>query len=165
VGQALSPAKNSGRTFVTIDRQLDHATSGPLWLKDPRIAEVVRSAFLYGERERLFYGLAAWVVMPNHVHVLLEPKTPLSKILRWLKGSTAQKANQILHRTGKAFWQDESFDHWVRNDREFNRIVRYIEHNPVTAGFVESPADWPWSSAQMAGESACPTRQPTSFSN
>ncbi len=88
--------------------------------------------------------------MPNHVHVLLEPKVPLALITRWLKGSTARQANQMLGRTGHAFWQNESFDHWVRNDDELNRIVRYIEYNPVTAGLVQSPGDWAWSSAGMA---------------
>jgi REP element-mobilizing transposase RayT len=49
----------------------------------------------------------------NHVHVLLLPKTSLPVITRWLKGSTARKANLIPGRTGDAFWQDESFDHRV----------------------------------------------------
>jgi len=95
--------------------------------------------------------------MPNHVHVLLEPKVPLPAITRWLKGSTARKANQILGRTGEAFWQEESFDHWIRNDSELNRIVRYIEYNPVTAGLARAPEEWRWSSARLTGESACPT--------
>ena len=114
-------------------------------------------SFQYGERERYFYDLRAWVIMPNHVHVLLEPKVPLSIITRWLKGSTARQANEILGRTGNTFWQNESFDHWVRNDEELNRIVRYIEYNPVTAGLVKTPEDWAWSSARLTGESACPT--------
>jgi REP element-mobilizing transposase RayT len=126
-------------------------------LRDPRIAQVVADALLYGDSGRHFYQLRAWVITPNHVHVLLLPKTDLSVITRWLKGSTARLANLILHRTGEPFWQDESFDHRVRNDRELDRIVRYVEHNPVNAGLVAHPEAWLWSSARLAGGSACPT--------
>lgn len=85
--------------------------------------------------------------MANHVHLLLTPKVELRRITRSLKGVTARQANQTLHRAGKPFWQDESFDHWVRNEVEFVQIRRYIEQNPVTAGLVERPEDWRWSSA------------------
>jgi type I restriction enzyme R subunit/putative DNA methylase len=53
----------------------------------------------------------------------------------------------LLHRTGERFWQDESFDHWVRSEGEFIRIQKYIENNPVKAGLVAKAEDWPWSSA------------------
>lgn len=86
--------------------------------------------------------------MPNHVHVLLRPLTSMPVITRWLKGSTARQANLILGRTGESFWQDESFDHCVRDEVELDRIVRYVEHNPVSAGLASNPRDWPWSSAR-----------------
>ena len=98
--------------------------------------------------------------MPNHVHVLLLPKTSLPVNLRWLKGSTARQANLILGRTGEAFWQDESFDHCVRDEAELDRLVRYVEYNPVSAGLAANPRAWRWSSARLAGESACPTIGP-----
>jgi putative transposase len=79
--------------------------------------------------------------------VLLTPRTEVRRLMKSLKGVTARAANEILRRTGKPFWQDESFDHWVRNEAEFLEIREYIEHNPVTAGLVERPEDWPWSSA------------------
>lgn len=155
----IEPEK-AGRAFLTLDRYADRGVSGPLWLKDPRIAQLIRNTLWCGERDRCFYTLSAWVIMPNHVHVLMEPMVPLPVITRWLKGSTARKANQILGRTGKVFWQEESFDHWIRNNNELNRIVRYIEYNPVTAGLVRAPGDWQWSSARLAGETACPTTLP-----
>jgi REP element-mobilizing transposase RayT len=100
------------------------------------------------EKERdIFYELEAWVLMPNHVDLLILPKAPVPVIMRWLKGSTARRANLLLGRTGQPFWQDESFDHWVRNNTEFDRIVRYIQENPVTAGLVSSAELWLWSSA------------------
>ena len=95
--------------------------------------------------------------MPNHMHLLIRPLKPVPVITRWLKGSTARTANQILGRTGRAFWQDESYDRWVRGNDEFQKIVRYIEWNPVSAGLVDSIEEWPWSSAALTGESACPT--------
>ena len=59
----------------------------------------------------------------------------------------AEMPTRILGRTGDRFWQDESFDRWIRNRSEWNRARIYIERNPVTAGLVRSPSEWPWSSA------------------
>ena len=148
---------SAGRAFLALDREADKAAFGPVWLRDARIARVVADALLHGETGRHFYQLRAWVIMPNHVHVLLRPEASLPVITRWLKGSTARQANLILGRTGEAFWQDECFDHRVRDEVELDRIVRYVEHNPVSAGLAANPCDWPWSSARLAGESACPT--------
>jgi REP element-mobilizing transposase RayT len=114
------------------------------------------------------YRLAAFVVMSNHVHVLLEPIAPVARITQWIKGTTAREANQLLGRVGGPFWQHESYDHWVRNEKEFQQIVRYIELNPVAAGLVDRIENWPWSSAcaANAGEAgagqaeACPTGAP-----
>ena len=94
-----------------------------------------------------YYELHAWVVMTNHIHVLLTPSVELAKITHSLKRFTAREANRILGLTGQPFWQDESYDRLVRDRGEFDRIVRYIEHNPVTAGLVSAPALYPWSSA------------------
>ena len=99
-------------------------------------------------------------IMPNQVHVLLLPKTSLPVILRWWKGSTARLANLILSRTGEAFLQDESFDHCVRDEAELDRLVRYVEYHPVSAGLAANPRAWRWSSARLAGESDCPTIGP-----
>jgi Transposase IS200 like len=156
-GGACPTSRSSGRAFFAMDREVDKAAFGPVWLRDDRVARVVADALLYGDTGRNFYRLRAWVIMPNHVHVLLRPQTHLPVITRWLKGSTARQANLILGQTGEAFWQDESFDHRVRDDGELERIVRYIENNPVSAGLAANPGDWPWSSARLAGESACPT--------
>ena len=93
--------------------------------------------------------MLAFVVMSNHVHLLIETLEPIQKITKLLKGNTARFANQYLGRTDHPFWQDESFDHWVRNPTESDRIIHYIEHNPVKAGLVNTPEDWSWSSASM----------------
>lgn len=137
---------SAGRAFVVQDSAL-HAAPGPTWLSDQRIAAVVANAILCGERQRRFYELYGWVVMPNHVHVLIPPLVAVPVLMRWLKGSTAHAANQVLRRTGKAFWQAESYDHYLRSANQIGRIVAYIEENPVSAGLVESAEQWRWSSA------------------
>jgi putative transposase len=138
---------SSGKHFRIIDGELDRARYGPLWLKDPRVADCIVNLLRRGEREWNYYSLQAFVVMPNHVHVLIQPNIPLARITQRLKGASARAANQLLAREGKRFWKDESFDHWVRNVSELNRISIYIEQNPVTARYVKKPENWPWSSA------------------
>jgi REP element-mobilizing transposase RayT len=162
--QVTASGCSPGQAFAAADRVLDQASTGPMWLLDPRIANIAVETLLAGDTERHFFELFAWVVMPNHVHLLARPRIPVPVLMRWLKGSTARRANLRLGRTGKSFWQDESYDHWVRSQREFDRISAYIEHNPVKAGLIMSPDLWPWSSATrkpsenlLAGETACPT--------
>src|ERR1017187_570473 len=137
-----------GRTpFLRQDERLARVRSGPAWLQDSRVAGVVVNALLYGETVRRFYELHSWVVMPNHVHAIFEPRTAMPTIMRWLKGRTSRVANQILGRTGTPFWQDESFDHWVRSAEELQDLIEYVEDNPVKAGLVEAKEQWRWSSA------------------
>jgi len=138
--------ESSGNTFVRYDRVLDQAQTGPLWLKDSRVAECVLSQLSDSQQRKLFL-LRAYAIMANHVHVLLAPIAPLGQITQQIKGATARQANLILGRTGSPFWQDESFDHWVRDPGEYQKIRAYIERNPVAAGLVGKPEDWPWSSA------------------
>jgi putative transposase len=151
------PNLSAGQAFLACDREVDKAAGGPVWLPEDRVARVVADALLYGESERRFYQLRAWVIMPNHVHLVLRPKTSLPVIPRGLKGSTARQCNLILCRTGEPFWQDESFDTRESDEAELDRMVRYVENNPVSAGLSAIPRDWPWSSARLAGGSACPT--------
>jgi REP element-mobilizing transposase RayT len=149
-GSIPKPVPGIANAFERYDAALDRAT-GPCWLSDPRVAAAVRDTLLYGATERQLYDLDAWVVMPNHVHVLFAPKKPLAPIMHWLKRSTATRANRILGRSG-AFWQAESYDHWIRTDQEWKSIVGYIEKNPVTAGLAASDDEWPWSSAWRSAD-------------
>ncbi|MBU2583853.1 MAG: hypothetical protein KKH32_00820, partial [Bacteroidetes bacterium] len=68
----------------------------------------------------------------------------VTEILRKLKGSTANKCNKLLNRSG-AFWQHESYDHVVRDIKELQRIVKYVLNNPVKAGLCEKWEDWKYS--------------------
>lgn len=138
---------SDGQKFREVDSFLDRAASGPLWLKDTHIASHVVSTLTKGAEELRQYQLHAFVVMANHVHVLLLPHISVARITNGIKGITARDANKLLGRTGQRFWQDESYDHWVRDDAEFTKIKSYIERNPVSVGLVKNEADWPWSSA------------------
>jgi REP element-mobilizing transposase RayT len=149
IGRSETCPTTEGRRFLMLGRQLDAAKSGPTFLKHPEVASAVAKTLLIGEREWKLYELFAWVVMSNHVHVLLKPCKPLREVTRAIKSTSAREANIILGRSGR-FWQDESFDRWVRDGKEFARIVQYIEWNPVRAGVVEGVEQWHWSSAAKA---------------
>ena len=102
-----------GRAFAALDRTLDRAPSGPEWLREPALADLVSSVIEAADGDRHLCRLHSFVVMPNHVHVLITPHRPLYEVTKWIKGVSARRANQLLGRTGRPFWQDESFDHWA----------------------------------------------------
>ena len=141
------PAKaTSGEAFAWVDAYLDTRRSGPMFLAQPELAEIVIDS-LYRGLKLDHYQLGAFAIMPNHVHALFLPVISPSRFLKSLKGFTAREANRLLDRTGEPFWQRESYDHWVRSSDEWNRIARYIERNPVKADLVKNIEDYPWSSA------------------
>jgi len=139
----------SGEQFAIMDNLLDYARTGPHYLRQPELAQMVVDAIHENAVELNHYGLHAFVVMPNHVHLLITPKIPLPQLTKSLKGITAKRGNAILGLTGHSFWQEESYDHLVRNQRS-DRIRFYIERNPVRAGLVAGASDFPWSSAAGA---------------
>jgi len=128
-----------------MDRLLAETSAGPLYLKRPEIAQMVVEAIRYWDPAHFL--LHHFAVMPNHVHILITPKVSVARVMQSLKRFTAREANRILGLTGSPFWQDESYDRLVRNDEEFARIARYIEMNPVHAGLVTEPAQYPWPGA------------------
>lgn len=135
------PDHISRETFVLAEKFLD-AGHGKCLLLDPRVAGIVRDAILYlAARGR--YKLYAWVIMPNHIHLLLRPSPgiQLEKIIHSLKSFTGLEANRLLGRKGR-FWMREAFDRYIRDDDHFARAFRYIENNPVKAGLCESPEMW-----------------------
>jgi putative transposase len=146
VRQLKAIRRGPGAEFLAADREMDSAATGPRWLHDPKVAKCVTSAIRQGA-DRGYFGLHAYVVMPNHVHMLIEPRVPLRRITNGIKGASAREANRILGRIGKAFWQDESFDHWIRSEAQFEKVRAYIQQNPVKAGLVVKADLWSWSSA------------------
>lgn len=119
---------------------------GACYLRNPEIAELVQNALLHFDKQK--YKLIAWVIMPNHVHLLLRPleNVELGAIIHSIKSFTAVKANRILNRTGK-FWQEDYFDRFIRNFEHYEKTIHYIEMNPVKAELCDKPSDWKFSSA------------------
>jgi REP element-mobilizing transposase RayT len=147
--RAIEAYREHRRMFGLWDRALDTTKSGPFWLRDPQIAELVPGSMHHCDGKT--YDLVAYCVMPNHVHVIFTPLPKpeggyhaMSAIMHSLKRYTARESNLLLGREGQ-FWQHENYDHVVRDEAELNRIIRYVLNNPAEAGLVERWEDWQWS--------------------
>ena len=127
-----------------IEEALDQG-HGACWLRRPEIAALVRDALRYFEGD--LYRLHTWVVMPNHVHVLVTPlgDHSLSGIVYSWKSYTANQANKVLERSGK-FWHEDYFDRFMRDEDHFATTLDYIHWNPVKAGLCTDPGAWEWTS-------------------
>ena len=131
--------------FADTDAFLDTNPNEPYWLKEKAVAEIVSEAIHYRDMKQ--YDLQAYTIMPNHVHMMMTllPDAPvLFKVMQHLKRNAAKMSNKVLGRTGLAFWEDESYDHVVRDEKEFYRILNYILRNPIKAGFVKEWQNWPF---------------------
>src|SRR5688572_12801582 len=136
------------RWFEKFDNYLDQVLAGESFLSDSQIATVTEEAIHY--RNSKVYDLVSFCVMPNHVHLICRPLEnekdkfySLTEILHSLKRHTARQSNLILKRSG-SFWQDESYDHIIRNEVELERTIKYVLHNPVKANLVNAQKDWRW---------------------
>jgi len=136
------------RYFGKFDKLLDTCSTGPFWLRNPEVARIVTESLNY--RNGKVFTLDAYSIMSNHFHLVFKPLPKLkgkyhslSEIMHSLKIRIALEANKILNREGQ-FWQHENYDHVVRDDAEWQRIVQYVVYNPVKAGLVKDWHDWPW---------------------
>lgn len=125
--------------YLDLGRGLSHLQAAPL-------ARMVESAFLHFNGTR--YRLHAWVIMPNHVHVMMEPMGySIGAIVASWKSWTSRRANRMLGQTGP-FWSRDYWDTWIRDSSHSDRVRKYIESNPVRAGLARTASDWTWSSAR-----------------
>jgi putative transposase len=140
----------SERKRAAIQKLLDRGY-GECYFKIAEVAREVEDALLYFDRER--YRLIAWVVMPNHVHCVIEQVSgwTLAKVLHSWKSYSGKQAWAVLerlgHKRGKHFWHRDYFDRFVRDEEHLGKAIQYVEYNPVKAGLCENPEDWPFSSA------------------
>ena len=132
-----------------VDKYLD-AGHGVCYLRDSTFADLVAGAIRFFEGQR--YELHAWVVMPNHAHVVVWPMPghSLSDILHSWKSFTSHKINKLLPTKVVPFWQSESYEHLIRDDDDLHRCCHYTLANPVNAGLCAEPHVWQWSSAHVA---------------
>ncbi len=124
------------REFTARFHELLDAGDGDCILARPDMASIVAEILTSGHGK--IYQLDAWVIMPNHLHVLVEPmkgKT-LGNIVKQWKGSSARRINQACGRTG-SLWQAEAFDHIVRSEKQLEHFRQYIAGNPHKAGLRE----------------------------
>jgi putative transposase len=139
---------------------------------NPRISQLFASR-LEALRARDGLSVFAWVIMPEHVHLLCRPapSVRLESTLRALKVSVARQVltrwiqlrapilGRIIDSNGKPrFWQRGGvFDRNVRTESELDREIRYIHRNPVERGLVRRPELWPWSSVHWWIDPDSPT--------
>lgn len=118
---------------------------GECWLRRQEIAALVEQILLEGNDTE--FQMQAWVIMPNHVHLVVDVwDVPLAKLVGTWKGKSSRLANLALGRRG-SFWQEDYFDTLIRDGEHLAKAVRYTEQNPAKAGFVKDPHEWCWSSA------------------
>ena len=123
---------------------------GECWLRHPAVAQLVERILL--ETDGGSYRLQAWVVMPNHVHVVVDVwDVPLVKLINGWKGKSSREANKLLGRRGQ-LWQEDYFDTLVRDAEHLHKAIRYTEQNPVKAFLAKTSGEWPWSSARRRDE-------------
>ncbi|MGV3618640.1 MAG: circularly permuted type 2 ATP-grasp protein [Fimbriimonas sp.] len=121
-----------------IERFLDEGY-GSCVLQRPEIASIVKDNLAHFDGSR--YRLHAWSIMPNHVHVVVEPLAgqDLKSVLHSWKSYTANQINAALGERGER-WQKEYFDHLIRDEVDLIAQIAYVEANPARAGLTE----WPW---------------------
>lgn len=142
--KALLVIEDEREKRTKLEEYMDRGRGG-CSLKETRVAEAVEEVFLRFDGRR--YRMMAWVVMPNHVHLLFELwDMPLGQLLKAWKGTSANAANQILGGSG-TFWQTEYWDRYIRDEEHFRKAQHYIEWNPVKAGLVREPEAWAFGSA------------------
>ena len=143
------------QAFIQREHWLD-ACPCVRWFADERLARLASDAIRFHAGIR--YDLHAFVVMPSHIHCVISPRggserslrrgrmSELGSITHSLKSFIAHEARRVAGFKSE-FWQQESYDHLVRNEEELERIVRYVEHNPVKAGLCRMADQWEFSSA------------------
>ncbi len=101
---------------------------GNCYLKIPEIYKIVEATFL--KFNNVKYELISWVIMPNHVHLLIRQLKGYSigEIVQSWKVYTAKMANKRLNRKGK-FWMDDYYDRFIRNEGHYYRVIDYINNN------------------------------------
>src|ERR1700693_456044 len=132
----------------------------------PEERTIVLRSTCYGH-EKLQYELYVACVMPDHVHLLLEPQIkdrsengesifwPLAEILHGIKSSTAHRIAKLRGEPGSV-WDKESFDRLIRSESDLEEKFSYICRNPWDSGLVDANADYPWLWTQEMSSAGAP---------
>ncbi|MCX7608285.1 MAG: hypothetical protein N2049_03580 [Anaerolineales bacterium] len=142
------------RAYARYDKALD-ASSGPRWLEQETIARIVQREIHALHPNHCH--VRAYCLMPTHVHLVVDTQeisappprkdgacfTALTYAIWLLKGRTGFLCRKALQLKGR-FWSREYYDHVVRNEREYQRILVYVVNNPVKAGLAAYWREWPY---------------------
>ena len=136
-----------------IESYLDNGY-GSCVLQNPVVAMIVIENWQHFDRR--FYDLIAYVVMPNHVHLLIKTyeNKDLDEIVHSWKSYTSKRINGVIQKEESKVWQAEYWDRFIRDERHFINAREYIHNNPVKAGLVDYADQWPWSSLRFFPGSA-----------
>lgn len=132
----------TGSTYFITSR-VDSRVDKPFLYR--HIAEQMSSILVRDHKKK--YYLHAYVIMPDHLHILITPYVDqsLANIMQNIKGFSAYCINKLLNRKGK-FWQNENFDHLIRDSEGFVEKWEYIKQNPVKGNLCANAEDYPFSS-------------------
>jgi putative transposase len=140
--------------FKKYEKHLDNAETGPTWLKQSEVANIIKEAIHF--RDQKEYDLYTYCIMSNHIHLVFrhldnvkidssqKNLLPVTQIMKNFKSYTGLQANKYLNRTG-SFWQDESFDRLIRSETELENVIRYTINNPVKINLIKDWKNWPHS--------------------
>jgi REP element-mobilizing transposase RayT len=105
---------------------------------------------LYLTRNRYEFLLLSFVVMPDHLHCIVVPRSgdTISRVVRFIKGTSARMLNASRGVKGPV-WQPRFYDRAIRDEDALRNAIEYIESNPVKAGLAEAPTDYLYSSANQ----------------
>jgi putative transposase len=129
-----------------IDGAFYHVTSrtnNKIKVFESNLGRKIMLMVLQEAKEKYKFRLSNFCVMPNHIHLLIEPGkgTNLSVIMHWIKIRSAKRWNCI-HGAKDHLWGNRYFARAIKDPEDYELVMRYIDHNPVSAGLVESPAEW-----------------------
>lgn len=150
LSKSLTEQQKRELTETTLD-----AGYGNCWLARPDIAQIVIENWQHFHNKN--YSIIAYVVMPNHVHILIRVFSDqlISHVVHKWKSYTAKQILTTLNTSGEIaqtpIWQAEYWDRYSRHQNHLDAAINYIHQNPVKAGLVKNAEDWPWSTAGSAG--------------
>lgn len=130
------------RFFLKYETLLESGEFGEKYLANDLAAEIVVNSLRFYDNKD--FNLICYTIMPNHVHMVFElnrKSEGIRKIMHSIKGYSGKECNKILYRSGK-FWQDESFDRLIRDERELYMVIKYVLLNPVKCGYVKEWKEW-----------------------
>jgi REP element-mobilizing transposase RayT len=147
--EAFDPDKREVERRRRLESFLD-AGHGECWLNREACASIVEDALMHFDGER--YRLIAWVIMPNHVHVLFQTMAgcQMGEVISSWKTFTANQIGELVKQPGEPLpkvWHREYWDRYIRDEKHLSAVVAYIHENPVKAKLAARAEDWRWSSA------------------